>query len=284
MILIADSGSTKTEWNLIDNNQNIKSFLTSGINPFYQTSENIVQILKSELPTDISIKNPKIYYFGTGCANEEKNNIVKIALYQVFESNDIFVGSDLLGAAKALCQDKAGIACILGTGSNSCYYDGENIVSNVSPLGFILGDEGSGAVMGKKLVADILKKQLPQNIVEKFFETYKVTAAEILDNVYKKPFPNRYLAQYTKFLSENIENVHIEELVVNSFMEFIKRNILQYPQAQSVEINFTGSIAFHFKEQLIKALEINNLKIGKIVKAPMEDMVKYMARIVEFKS
>jgi glucosamine kinase len=275
MILIADGGSTKTEWSLIDNDKTIKTLVTSGINPFYQETADIVSRIESELSAFIQPVPETIYFYGAGCSTLEKTNIVFNAIHQIFPSSNIFVGSDMLGAARSLCQNKPGIACILGTGSNSCYFDGKEILQHVSPLGYMLGDEGSGAALGKKLVSDILKHQLPPSIINMFFETYQISPDEILDTVYSDSFPNRYLAQYTKFLSQNIHVAEIESLVIKSFNEFIARNILQYPQAKMTEIHFTGSIAYFFKSQLIKSLHEYHLKEGRITMAPSADLIKY---------
>jgi len=273
MILIADSGTTKTDWCLIGDQEALEKVVTSGINPFYQEAENISTILQKEFT---SIKKFKaIYFYGTGCINQEKKDIVKKGLLQVFETEEIFIGSDLQAAAHSLCQNQPGFACILGTGSNSCYYNGGEIVDNVSPLGFILGDEGSGAVLGKKLIGDVLKKQLPQSLINDFFETYNTSAAEILENVYKKPFPSRYLANYTKFLSENIKHPEIENIVISSFREFVIRNLLQYPGIERSPIHFTGSIAFHFEVQLRKVIEEQHFILGNIERAPMNGLIRY---------
>ena len=274
MILIADSGSTKTEWCLSSKGSIISKCITKGINPYFQTPADILQNLKEEYTLN-NTKPQKIHFYGAGCANEEKNNIVKAALIEFFNIEDITIESDLTGAARSLCQKKEGIACILGTGSNSCLYDGENVNHNVSPLGFIIGDEGSGAVLGKKLVGDILKNQLPANIKELFFTKYDISAADILDSIYKKPFPNRYLARFTRFLSENINHKEIENIVLQAFEEFIVRNIKQYSNAERLNIHFTGSIAFHFKPQLKKALTKYNLTLGTISQAPMQGLVEY---------
>lgn len=273
MILVADSGTTKTEWCMISDRGTSETVVTSGINPFYQESESISAILQSEFTAEK--KFDAIYFYGAGCINQEKQDIVKKALLQIFEVEHIFIGSDLLAAAHSLCQDKPGVACILGTGSNSCYYNGREIAANVSPLGFILGDEGSGAVLGKKLIGDILKKQLPQLLIDDFFEIYPTSAAEILENVYKKPFPSRYLAGYTKFLSKNIKHPEIENIVISSFREFITRNLLHYPKIDQTPIHFTGSIAFHFEAQLRKVIEEQNLILGNIERAPMSGLIKY---------
>jgi len=276
MILIADSGTTKTEWCLITDRGDAETVITSGINPFYQDAENISVILQKEFAGVKKID--AIYFYGAGCINQEKQNIVRNALLNVFKVTNIFVGSDLLAAAHSLCQEQSGVVCILGTGSNSCCYNGCEIVTNVSPLGFILGDEGSGAVLGKKLIGDVLKKQLPQSLIDDFFETYQTTSAVILENVYKKPFPSRYLAGFTRFLSKNIKHPEIEKIVTDSFREFVIRNLLQYSEIGLAPIHFTGSIAFHFEAQLRKVIEEQNLILGKIEQAPMEGLIRYHNR------
>lgn len=273
-ILVADSGSTKTHWILFKDGKISDPFISCGINPFYQDTDSIVKLISATLASNVIIQPDHIYFYGAGCANQ-KEIIVYNALQQIYPTAKIFVGSDLLGAARALCQNNSGIACILGTGSNSCYYDGKEIVSHVSPLGYILGDEGSGAVLGKKLISDILKNQLPEIISEKFFETYQLNVNSILDSAYKQPFPNRYLAQFSKFISTNIDIPEIENIVLESFEEFITRNILQYEQVSSSNIYFTGSIAYYFKPQLIKSLEKFSLKPSKITQAPLEDLINY---------
>ncbi|MBS2099878.1 ATPase [Carboxylicivirga linearis] len=275
MILIADSGSTKTEWRLISNDKStIEPYFTKGINPFYQSTEDIVQSLE-ESSTLRDLVPQSIYFYGAGCANTDKNQIVEDALKSFFNAKQVLIESDLTGAARSLCQKEEGIACILGTGSNSCHYNGEKITSNISPLGFIIGDEGSGAVLGKKLLGDILKNQLPKELIDLFFSTYQTDRVEILDHIYKRPFPNRYLAQYTKFLSQNIRNDELQNLVIQSFKEFIQRNLLQYNNIAQLPIHFTGSIAFYFKEQLKDALSSFNLKPGTICQSPMEGLIRY---------
>jgi len=258
---------------MITDQGTFETVITPGINPFYQETENISAILRKEFLAPK--KFDTIYFYGTGCINEEKKNIVKSALSQVFDVKDIYIESDLVAAAHSLCQDQPGVACILGTGSNSCYYNGKDIVANVSPLGFILGDEGSGAVLGKMLIGDILKKQLPEAIIRDFYTTYPITVAEILENVYKKPFPSRYLAGYTKFLSKNIKSTEIQNLVISGFRGFVTRNLLQYPEIGRTPIHFTGSIAFYFEEQLRKVIEEQHLKLGNIEQAPMKGLIKY---------
>jgi len=274
MILIADSGSTKAEWIILPDQGNSETVFTSGINPFYQDSGQIALQLSHEF-TSVHKKFEAIYFYGAGCINHDKEEIVKAALLQVFETPRIFAGSDLLAAAHSLCQDQPGIVCILGTGSNSCYYNGSEIIDHISPLGFILGDEGSGAVLGKKLISDILKNQLPQWLIHDFFENYPTTAAEIMENVYKQPYPSRYLANFTRFLFKYIDVPEIEDIVITGFRDFVTRNLMQYAQVNFAPVNFTGSIAFHFEPQLRKVFEEQNLLPGKITQAPMGGLINY---------
>lgn len=275
MILIADGGSTKTDWRLIDNGKELLSALTAGINPYFLSSAEINDLLCSDLKDIISKSPGKIFFYGTGCNSEVKNNIVRSALSKLFPDADIFVGSDLMGAARSLCQGNPGIACIIGTGSNSCYFDGTSIVSNVSPLGYILGDEGGGAVLGRKLVSGVLKKQVSKPVIEAFFRSYRMTPGEILDSVYTKPFPNRFLGQFAKFISENIHFSELQDLVKSSFDEFIKRNILQYPESKELPVHFTGSVAFYFRPFLAERLKEYNLKTGQITLSPAAGLIRY---------
>lgn len=274
-VLVADGGSTKTEWILFNTREQYASFTTPGINPFYQETDGIIDSIKPILEKNVIIQPDFIYFYGAGCGSEQKQEIVSNALKYIYSSSNIFVGSDLLGAARSLCQNNSGIACILGTGSNSCYYDGHEIVSHISPLGYILGDEGSGAVLGKKLISDILKNQLPAIVSEKFFDTYQLDVNSILDSAYKQPFPNRYLAQFSKFIYDNLNIPEVEKIVLESFEEFITRNVLQYEQVNTAGLYFTGSIAHYFQNQLLSILNAFNLKPSKITKTPLKDLIVY---------
>lgn len=275
MILVADSGSTKTEWKVIKKGVPQDSIFSSGINPFFLSGKEIYLLLKKELKVLSELSFHKIYFYGTGCNSVAKENIVREAINRFNSSNDIFIGSDLLAAARSLCLSEPGIACIMGTGSNSCYYNGSVIVSNVSPLGYILGDEGGGAVIGRKLVSGVLKKQVPQNVIDIFFDTYKITSAEILENVYMKPFPNRFLGQFAKFIATNIHIPELQDIIISSFEDFIRRNILQYPESKILPVHFTGSIAYYFRSFLEDLLVKNDLQPGNITLAPMSNLIKY---------
>ncbi len=275
MILIADSGSTKTEWREVKEGIAGKSYISSGINPFFISGEEIIRLLGRELPSLGNSGVSGIYFYGTGVSSAAKAEIVRGALAGFFGAEKLFIGSDLLGAARSLCMSDPGIACIIGTGSNSCYYDGIKIVSNVSPLGYILGDEGGGAVIGRKLVAGVLKKQLPGIVIENFFKAYPYTPAEILDNVYNMPLPNRFLGQFSRFIADNIHVAELQSIITSSFDEFIVRNVLSYPEARQYPVNFTGSIAYHFRPFLEELLIKHRLKPGIFTLTPMDNLVKF---------
>jgi len=275
MILIADSGSTKTHWCLVNEGQIVKEIFTDGINPFYQTDMEIIALLDDQLipgleNTDID----RIFFYGAGCSFPEKKILVSRGLVRFFGNSMIEIQSDLLGAARSLFQHEKGIACILGTGSNSCYYDGKEITQNVSPLGFILGDEGSGAVLGKLFLADCLKNQLPLELKEKFLSSYELTPEIILDQVYKKPFPNRFLAQFTPFMLENIEEPSIFNLVYDSFDAFLVRNVMQYP-LDDIRVGCVGSIAHYFRDTLEIVASERRIEISEIVQKPMDGLVTF---------
>jgi N-acetylglucosamine kinase-like BadF-type ATPase len=274
MILIADSGSTKVDWSVVDNGKLVKRAFTKGINPFFQSEEEISNEIETTLLPQLDTREYEgIYFFGAGCAFD-KIEIVKNAILRNLKTNNIEVGSDMVAAARGLCGHQPGIACILGTGSNSCYYDGKNIVGNVSPLGFILGDEGSGAVLGKLFVSDLLKNQLTPGLKEKFLEQYNLTVGDIIDRVYRKPFPNRFLATFSPFISENLTDPAVHALVLNSFKSFLKRNVMQY-DFEGKPVGFVGSVAFHYREVLEEAVNDMHLKMGKIVQSPMEGLIEY---------
>lgn len=276
MILLADSGSTKTDWGLVENGKLVKRLRTSGMNPFQMSEEAITEEIKTHLIPELpGTVLDEVHFYGAGCT-KEKQPIVERALRANLTINgECEVASDMLGAARGICGHKPGIACILGTGSNSCSYDGKNLVKNVSPLGFILGDEGSGAVLGKLLVGDVLKNQMPEAITKRFFEKYKLTSAEIIDRVYRQPKPNTFLASFVPFLEENIDEPKIYNLVKESFRSFLRRNVMQYDGWQTLPIGFNGSIAKIYKKPLLEALEEEGMHLGRIIQAPMEAMVEY---------
>ncbi|MCM1451703.1 MAG: hypothetical protein NC102_05560 [Clostridium sp.] len=286
MKLIADCGSTKIDWCLITkdgSNGTVmieKRFETPGLNAVMLTTEEIRQRLDAELAPVISPyaeKVDNVYFYGAGCISPSVCGNVADALKAIMPNAAVEVDTDLLAAARALCGREAGIACILGTGSNSCYYDGESIKSNVSPLGYILGDEGSGAVLGKLLVGNVLKNQLPEDLCEKFLAQYGLDRMKIIENVYRKPGANKFLASLSPFIKENIDRPEIKDMAVEAFRQFFIRNISNYDgmQGEGAAVNFVGSIAFHYRKQLAQAAASCGYELGAVIKSPMEGLLRY---------
>ena len=280
MILIADCGSTKIDWCLLNNNKVEKQVFTLGVNAVMLTEEEMLQRFAEQLMPELSdyaASIDAVYFYGAGCLAAEVCGNVARAIRANIPAPVIEVYTDLLAAARALCGHKPGIACIMGTGSNSCLYDGSSIVANVSPLGFILGDEGSGAVLGRLFLGDVLKKQLPAEVCARFLDEYNLDLLGIIKRVYKEPQPNRFLASVTPFISKNIAVPEIHELVLNSFRAFFRRNVKQYEAYRQLEVNFIGSIAYYFRDVLAEAAETEGCRIGNIVKSPMEGLIKFHA-------
>ena len=277
MILIADSGSTKTDWCVVEKGELLQQIFTKGTNPFFQSEEEISNEIRTALLPQLKSDKPDaVYFYGAGCGFPDKIATMHRAITQHLKvKGAIEVSTDMLAAARGLCGHKSGIACIIGTGSNSCYYNGQDIVANVSPLGFILGDEGSGACLGKLLVGDLLKNQMTPGLKEKFLEQFGLTPADIIDRVYRKPFPNRFLASLSPFLAQHLDEPCIHNLVLNSFKAFLKRNVMQYDGYQHEKVHFIGSVAFHYKEILIEAAYEMGIQVGNIIKSPMEGLIKY---------
>lgn len=275
MVLIADCGSTKTDWVLCEGDEVIVRARTQGLNPTHQESEEIFNILSAELTNEIITHTPeKIYFYGAGCAYETANNRMRQALAKIFSTKEIEINSDLLAAARALCKHEEGIACILGTGSNSCLFDGEKIIDNTPSLGYILGDEGSGAHLGRQLLSDCIKKQLPSKIREKFFEQYELNIATILEKTYHSSLPNRWLASFTPFLSEYKNLPEINTMLKECFKQFFQRNTMTYRRSW-LPIHIIGNIGVHFSEEIKETAESLGLSIGNIVDSPMDGLIEY---------
>lgn len=278
MILIADSGSTKTEWVLCKDGDITGRVRTQGLNPTIQSTDDILNVLKAELVDAMDTTAPDhIYFYGAGCAYDNANNRMQRALETVFTGKKIEINSDLLAAARALCGHEEGIACILGTGSNSCLYNGKEIVDNTPSLGYILGDEGSGAHLGRQLVSDCIKKQLPKELREKFMQQYNLDVASILERVYHTPLPNRWLASLTPFIYENRKNAEIHSMLKNCFTQFFKRNTMVYRHSW-LPIHVIGGVGVNFAEEIKETAESLGLSIGNIVESPVEGLVKYHSR------
>ena len=284
MILIADSGSTKVHWCLVTASGQYSEVFTDGINPLFQTTiamQNSIsnQLLPKIAPLLWAGTLTHIFFYGAGCTPEKKG-YVKTALEAVFKKAEVYVESDMLGAARGLLGHNAGVACILGTGSGSCFYNGETIEWCVPSLGYILGDEGSAAVLGKRLVGDLLKNQLGDDLKDAFFKEYETSMADIIEKVYRQPFPNRFLAKLSKFCADHIDDKRIHDLVYDHFVQFIRRNLVQYfqqPTANSQQLiaNFVGSIAYYYKPILEEAMKAEGLPLGTILQDPIEGLKEY---------
>lgn len=277
MILIADSGSTKVHWCLMTASGQSSDVRTDGINPVFQTVEQIQTCLTDQLLPQLAKwlwagTITHVFFYGAGCTPEKKV-LVEQALSAVFKKAEVFVASDMLGAARGLLGHKAGVACILGTGSGSCFYNGETIEWCVPSLGFILGDEGSGAVLGKRLVGDLLKNQLGDELKEAFFKEFETSMADIIDKVYRQPLPNRFLAKLSKFCADHIDDPRIHALVYDHFVQFIRRNLVQYKTDRP--IGFVGSIAYYYKPILEEAMKAEGLPIGTILQDPIQGLKTY---------
>ena len=275
MILVADSGSSKTDWVLIDNNKQHTLYNSIGLNPYFTDSAKVAEVVKSILPKEFLHEIDNVFFYGAGCANSEKSDIIKSGIQLVIKDAKVYVESDLLGAARALFKNNKGIAVILGTGSNAGFYNGKNISKTFGSFGYILGDEGSGAYLGLGLLKSYLNHEIPETISQKLELQYKLSKTEILENVYKKPFPNRYLAGFTKFLKENIDDEFIYTLIYNSFLIFFIQQIGKYDKNETGHIRFTGSVAFYFKEILQKVASHLNYKVDVILEKPIDELVKY---------
>ena len=277
LTLIADSGSTKTDWVLIDRTNILSNLKTIGFNPYFQTKDQISLELKEHLKpylNDHISKIEHIFYYGAGCSNEANCKIVLDGIHNVLDLKNININHDLLAAARALCGRKPGIASILGTGSNSCLYDGTNVIENVPSVGYLFGDHGSGANIGMRFIQAYFDDELPQKIKDAF-EKHGYHREEILNNVYKKPMPSRYLASINKFVSENIKDVYVRKLVKSCFENFFNSQISKYPNSREYTVNSVGSVGFYYKDILAEVSNEKGYKLGKVIKSPMDGLVEY---------
>lgn len=275
MILVADSGATKTSWCISDKEKHLKKFSTEGASPYFRKMDDIVKEWKESPLIKFSNNVDQIFFYGTGIINEENAQLIKKGLSIIFSEAKIEVQSDLLAAVHATLGNNSGIACILGTGSNSCLYNGKEIVAHVPPLGYILGDEGSGANLGQQLIGDYLKKTMPAELARLFQKKYPINYSEFINRVYWQERPNQFLADFVPFLSENIQNDYCKNLVENSFDSFVSRNVAQYPDFEKHSICFVGSVAYYFQEQLKGVLLKRNLIPGIILKEPLLKLMEY---------
>lgn len=277
-ILVADGGSTKVDWVLIQQDKVSETFNTSGLNPFIIDSDAIAKELDEKLVPRLgeNTKNiDEIYFYGAGCSSFVNCEIVKKGISEVFENADIVVDHDMLGAVKALCGDDEGIACILGTGSNCCVYDGEIITNGLNCLGHLAGDEGSGNHMGKLILQSYCYGTMPEDIREAFIKKYNLTPKQIVAELYDAEKPNAYLASFSKFLKENMEHGYSKNIIRTVFETFITKNVFTLDYPKGYKISFTGSVAFYFQDILKELLEKHDIPIGKIIRKPIQGMIEY---------
>lgn len=279
MLLIADSGATKVDWKAIMKDGSVKSVHTEGINPVFVSKEYIINILHSKLLPEIGPGVEDVFFYGAGVLSDELSNIFNDAFRTVFPRSSCHSASDILAAARALCGHSKGIACIMGTGANSCFYDGKEVVKNVRAGGFILGDEASGAVLGRKLISDYIKGLLPKEIEKVFYERYRLDYMKIVDKVYKQPLPSRFLASFSPFINEFRTHPHMDNLLRTSFDEFFKRNIVQYDY-KKYDVNIVGSIAYYYEDLIKEVAAANQMRIGRVLQSPIDGLVEYHLNII----
>lgn len=275
MILIADSGASKTDWRLIDDSGKIEQAQTIGFNPYYQPIEQFEQEVREVLLPQIKFNPLKIYYYGTGCSSDKNRKLIRNVFEKFFRDAHIEVWHDLLAAARALCGTEEGIACILGTGSNSCYYDGKNIVDNVTSLGYVLGDEGSGAYLGKCIVADYLRRDLPEKLWDQFKQRFPFERDEFLDRVYNQEMPSRFLGSFSHFIFQHLNEPYCDQLVRKSFSDFFEKNVMKYEGYEKLKVHFTGSVSFYFSNLLRQVAKEKNISVQHILESPIAGLTLY---------
>lgn len=274
MKIIAESSSTRTEWSIVDGPVVVENAFTEGLNPYFQTRREISHIIRLELPASFFKKRwEHVHFYGAGCANITKNKIMESSLIAQFKT-PVTVESDLLGAARGLLIREPGLACILGTGSNSCTYDGEKITRNVRPLGFILGDEGSGAALGKQFVSDCLKGIAPEDLAEEFYSRFELNPDEITDILFSAPLPNRTLSSYSFFLADHLDSKYVDRLVYDCIMNFFRRNIKAYDY-RNHDLSFVGSVACTYSDILKRVAADFGVGIKKIIPRSMPGLIEY---------
>ena len=280
MILIADSGSTKTEWRIIHNDNSIDQFKTLGFNPYLIGASEIIEEITKNLAPRISSKPDEIHFYGAGCSNEKNNKIVKDALAHFWPSAKILVEHDLLAAARSLCIDEPGIACILGTGANSCYYDGKEITDNVPSLGYVLGDEGGGSYLGIQFIKEYARGNVPDTISDRFNNRFGLSLHDILNKTYSESMPNRFLASFAKFIFQNSKDPFLYKLVYDAFELFLENNVMKYQGFQQSKVHFTGSIAFYFGNILRQVASDKNIIVKNIVEGPIAGLTLYHQKMM----
>ncbi len=275
--LIADSGSTKTEWVLLGASKKLR-IKTDGLSPYFLSAAQITEVIREKVKSKLGKLIPdEIHFFGTGCGSKENQQEVAKAIKASLGKTNIKVYHDMAGAAISLCGKEKGIACILGTGTNSCYYDGTKIRKNNPGLGYVLGDEGSGSYLGKKVLQYFLYNTFDEELMHNFKVTYQTNGVEILNKVYKQPLPNRYLAEFTQFLAQNRGHYMVENILEDNFHDFVYHNLYKYAESWKYPIHFTGGVAHQFKDVLASVLGAHGLQLGKVSQAPLKGLEHYFS-------
>ncbi|MCB9187191.1 MAG: hypothetical protein H6601_10690 [Flavobacteriales bacterium] len=276
MILVADSGSTKCDWKLIDGNNVVGTASTMGLNPFFHNAEVVADTVSTDaLLRANSQQISEVHFYGAGCSSVDRNQLIENGLKRVFANAKVHVDHDVMGAALAACQGQPGIACILGTGSNACFYDGEKVTQQIPSLGYILGDEGSGSWYGKKLLRDYLYKEAIPSELRTELQNSGFDKDTILNRIYREPHANVYLASFVKILSNYRDTEYVQNMISNGMTEFLTRHVCCFPSHKEVKVGFVGSIAFHFQESLRAEAQKLNITVGNIVKQPIDGLVAF---------
>ncbi len=277
MKLIADSGSTKTNWVLVNNDgKTQKTIRTIGLNPYFHTIESLITVLEDEVMPIVGTQHlASIHFYGAGCSSEKPVSLIKEALQRVFKNVSVEVEHDLLAAARALCGTSPGLASILGTGANTCYYDGKNILKRVRALGFILGDEGSGSYMGKRFIKDYLHNEVSEEVRLLFEQDFNLTDADIHNRVYKNPMPNRFLASFASYIIKHKNIPYFRELILSGFDDFLQKHILRFAESRTYPLNVIGAIGYLNRELLEEAAAKYQIQVGLVIKDPIENLIKF---------
>lgn len=275
MILIADSGGSKTDWRIIQRDGKIGQASGPGFNPYYQPIDDLKKNVQEILLPQVNDHVDKIFFYGAGVSSVKNQLTIKSAFLEFFPEAHIEIGWDLLAAARALCGHEPGIACIMGTGSNSCLYDGVNIVDNVANLGWILADEGSGANIGKKFLVDYLRKKMPQKLAAQFHQRFPLSREEFLEKVYQQEKPSAFLASFAKFIFQHLDDKYCYKLIYDSFSEFYENNVMKYENYQNLKVHFTGSISFYFSDILRQVANDKGITVKNILEGPIAGLTLY---------
>ena len=276
MLVVADSGSTKTDWRIYDKSRGLQEIETSGLNPYFLNQQEIIAVLEKGLhPFIDSSKADQVFFYGSGCSHNNKILEIESALSDFFNRAEIAVESDLLGSARALCGDMAGIVAILGTGSNSCVFNGSQIIHQILSLGYILGDEGSGTVLGKKVLKAAMSGKMPENLLLQFKKIYPIEAEKALEKIYSEPFPNRFLASFAPFAIEFMKDEWMHKLIRDHLTDFFDQMITIYEDFQAYPLNLSGSIAWHLQPVIEGLCKEYKMSLGKVIMRPIDDLMNF---------